>query len=330
MQIRILSQADVRRAVSMAEAIEIVQEAFIQLSAGEAVVPLRTPVDVAKYDGVVLYMPAYLTRTEALGVKIVSVFPRNVQQGRKTINAVVVINDAMTGEPRAILDGSYLTALRTGAVSGVATRLLSRPDAQTVAVFGAGVQGRTQLEAVCEVRDIRRAWVFDVVPQAAERFADEMRRRGGRIPADIRVAQSAAEAACEADIVCTATTSRSPVVPDQALKSGAHINSIGSFTLEMREVEAATVKRSRIVVDSLVAAWAEAGDLIIAKQEGLISERDIHAELGEVAAGRKPGRESEDQITFFKAVGVAVQDVSVAQLVLQKAESLALGITAEL
>jgi ornithine cyclodeaminase/alanine dehydrogenase-like protein (mu-crystallin family) len=330
MQIRVLSREDVHQVVTMAEAIEIVQDGFVQLSTRQAIVPARAAIDVKKHDGVMLYMPAYLSGSDALGMKLVSVFPRNVGRGRATINALVVINDAETGEPQALMDGAYLTALRTGAASGVATRWLARRDAEAVGVFGAGVQGRTQLEAVCAVRNIRRAWVYDVDNATAVRYVAEMRRRGGRIPADVRVAASPAEAVREADIICTATTPHTPVVPDEALKAGAHLNGIGSFTPEMREIGPATVRRARVVVDSREAAWTEAGDLIMAKRDGLFSERDVYAEIGEIAAGLKLGREDETQITFFKAVGIAVQDVSVARYALQKAIQLGLGATVEL
>jgi ornithine cyclodeaminase len=314
----------------MAEVIEIVKGAFIQLSMGEAVVPIRTPIEVTSHNGVVLFMPAYLSGSDALGMKVVSVFPDNVRLDRPTISALVVINDATTGEPRAVLDGSYLTAVRTGAASGVATQLLARPESEAIAIFGAGVQGRTQLEAVCEVRDIRRVWICDVVRNAAERFADEMSRRGGRIPRDIQVASSPTEATRDADIICTATTSPTPVITEADLKPGVHINGIGSFKPEMQEVDEATVQRALLVVDSREAAWAEAGDLIIPRDRGLIKESDVYAELGEIAMGQKLGREDKDRITFFKAVGSAVQDVSVADYLLQKAEREGLGITVEI
>lgn len=330
MQLRVLSREDVRKAVTMDAAIDVVQESFVQLSTGQAIVPIRAAIDVKKHAGIMLYMPAYLSGSDALGVKIVSVFPHNAEQGRATINALVVVNDATTGEPRALMDGAYLTALRTGAASGVATRWLARRDAETVAVFGAGVQGRTQLEAVCAVRDIRRAWVYDVNRAAADRYAEEMKARGGRIPTDVRVAQSPVEAAREADVICTATTTHTPVVPDEALKAGVHLNGIGSFTPEMREIGPATVRRARVVVDSREAAWTEAGDLIQAKREGLFSESDVYAEIGEIAAGWKPGREDDTQVTFFKAVGIAVQDVSVACYVLQKADQDGLGAIVDL
>ena len=327
---KVLSQKDVRRAVSMAQAIEIVKGAFAQLSAGKAVVPIRTQLEVAKHAGITLFMPAYLQESDDLGVKIVSVFPRNLEMGLPTIQALVAVVDAETGRPAAVMDGTYLTALRTGAASGAATDLLARADARGAAVFGAGVQGRTQLEAVCQVRDIEKAWVYDLNQQAAEKYVEEMRRRGGRIPGDITVASSPTEAVREADVICTATTATSPVFADADLKTGVHINAVGAFTPEMQEVPEDTIKRARLVVDSREACWAEAGDLIIPCDKGLISKNDIYAELGEIAAGTKHGRESDAEVTFFKSVGNAVQDVSVARKVLEEAGRLGLGLEVEL
>lgn len=323
--IRILSRQDVQRAVTMAEAIDVVQAAYIQLSQGEATVPVRLALQVPKQEGVVLYMPAYLSRSEGLGAKIVTIFPHNPQIGLPTIHALVVVNDARTGAPIAVIEGGYLTALRTGAASGVATRLLARPDARVAAIFGAGGQGRTQLEGVCAVRDIERAWVYDLNIQAAQRFAAEMSTRGGRIPADIRVASTPREAVRDADVICTATTSKTPVFEDADLKPGVHINGIGAFTHEMQEIPVATVQRALVVVDNVAACLAEAGDLVIPLNQGLIARDHFATEIGQVAAGIRPGRTSADQITFFKSVGNAVQDISVAQLILQRAAELCLG-----
>lgn len=314
----------------MAQAIEIVKGAFAQLSSGQAVVPIRTQLEVARHEGITLFMPAYLQESDDLGVKIVSVFPHNLEMGLATIYALVAVVDAETGCPTAVMDGTYLTALRTGAASGAATDILARTDARVAAVFGAGVQGRTQLEAVCQVRDIEKAWVYDVNREAAEKYAEEVRERGGRIPADTTVASSPTEAVREADVICTATTSRTPVFADADLKAGVHINAIGAFTPEMQEVPEDTIKRARLVVDSREACWAEAGDLIIPRYKGLISEGDIYAELGEIVAGAKRGRESDEEITFFKSVGNAVQDVSVARKVLEEAGRLGLGLEVEL
>jgi alanine dehydrogenase len=330
MKLRILSGADVRQAATMAEAIQAVKEAYVQLSAGQAVVPLRTPVPVQKRDGVTLFMPAYLAASDALGAKIVSVFSGNPARGLPLIHAVVLVLDAETGCPVAVMDGTYLTALRTGAASGVATDLLARPDARVAAIFGAGAQARTQLEAVCTVRPIDKAWVYDAVPERAAAYVEEMKRRGQPIPSAIAVAGSPSQAVREADVVCTATTSTTPVFDDADLKPGVHINGIGAYTPEMQEVPAETVARARVVVDSRSASLAEAGDLIIPLQKGLIREADIHGEIGEVAAGQIPGRQSDDEVTFFKSVGVAVQDVAVAILILRRAAELSLGIEVDL
>ncbi len=228
--IRILSRRDVQRAVTMAEAIETVQAAYIQLSRGEATVPVRLVLEVPEHDAVALYMPAYLPRSGGLGAKIATVFPHNPEAGLPTIYALLVVNDAHSGAPLAVMEAGYLTALRTGAASGVATRLLARPDAHVVAILGAGDQGRTQLEGVCAVRDINQVWVYDMNAEFAQRFALEMSKRGGRIPHDIRVASSSREAVRDADVICTATTSKSPVFADADLKAGAHINGIGSYS----------------------------------------------------------------------------------------------------
>ena len=330
MKLRILSGADVRRAVTMAEAVEAVREAYVQLSAGQAVVPLRTPVEVEKRDAVTLFMPAYLTASDAMGAKIVSVFPGNPTLGLPLIHAVVVVVDAETGQPAAVMDGTYLTALRTGAASGVATGLLARPEARAAAIFGAGAQARTQLEAICTVRALERVWVYDLAPGAAQAYAQEMSQRGRPIPADIVVADTPAQAVREADVICTATTSSRPVFDDADLKPGVHVNGIGAYTPEMQEIPAETVARARVVVDSRSASLAEAGDLIVPLQAGLISEANIHGEIGEVAAGTIPGRTSDSEVTFFKSVGVAVQDVAVAALILRRATERNLGIEVEL
>jgi ornithine cyclodeaminase len=332
-KLRVLSGADVRLAVTMAEAIEAVREAYVQLSSGQAVVPLRTPVPVREgreRAGVTLFMPAYLSSSEALGAKIVSVFPGNVHHGLPTIHALVVVVDAETGRPVAVMDGTYLTALRTGAASGVATDLLARRDVHTAAIFGAGAQARTQLEAICAVRTVERVWVYDSDHGAAAGYAAEMSRRGGHIPGALRVAGSPAEAVREAGVICTATTSAQPVFDDADVQPGTHINGIGSYTPHMQEVPAATVARARVVVDSRSASLAEAGDLLIPLAQGLIGQDHIAGEIGEIAAGRVAGRTAAEEITFFKSVGVAVQDVAVAQLVLRRAAERGLGTEVEL
>lgn len=329
MQIRILTGEEVRLALPMPETIEIIKEAFRQLSARKASVPLRTRIEVTDQEGVALFMPALLHTTRDLAIKIVSVFPRNTDLELPTIHAVVVAIDPDTGRPLALIEGGSLTAIRTGAASGAATDLLARSGTRQVAIFGSGVQARTQLEAVCAVRDIEAAWVYSINKEGAQTFAEEMAGVGS-IPSQINVATDPADALAGADVVCTATTSSTPVFSGRDLRPGTHINAVGAFTPEMQELDEHTVERAYVVVDSRAAALAEAGDLMIPIQKGLIREDHIRAELGEIVSGDAPGRTSDDQITLFKSVGVAVQDAAAAGLALRRAEELGLGQLVEL
>ena len=322
MQLRLFSADDVRRALPMAEAIAAVKAGYVQLSAGRAQAPLRTHLSVGADDST-LVMPFFAPdEGGALGLKLVSVFNSNPPRDLPLIHALVLVLDATTGAPLALIEGSSLTAIRTGAASGAATDALARPDARVVALFGSGVQARRQLEAVCTVRPIERVMLYSL--SGAEQFAAEM-AGAGPIPADIVLAPSPRAALAEADIVCTATTSRTPVFDGRDLRPGTHVNGIGSFTPEMQEIDAATVRRARVVVDSRAAALAEAGDLIIPLRAGEIDLDHISTELGEVLAGTKPGRTSAEQVTFFKSVGVAVQDAMAAGLVVRHGAALGLG-----
>ncbi|MFL7868783.1 MAG: ornithine cyclodeaminase family protein [Anaerolineales bacterium] len=323
----ILTADDVKKALPMQEAIEAMKRAYASLSDGKAEVPLRTRLSVPPQEAVSLFMPAYVQAQggDALAVKVVSLFPNNPGRGLAFIQAAVLVLEADTGQTAAVLEGSSLTAIRTGAGSGAAIDLLARPNSKVVAVFGAGAQGRTQLEAACSVRKIEAAWVFDPSAEQAEAFVEEMAGMGS-IPKDLRVANKPEQAVSEADIVCTATTSTTPVFADSDLKLGAHVSAIGSYTPEMQEVPAETVTRALAVVDSRSATLAETGDLLQPMQAGLFGEEHIYAELGEIVLGRKAGRQSSDQITYFKSVGVAVQDAMAAQLALQNARQLGLGV----
>lgn len=321
MELRLYSAADVRRALPMAEAIAAMKAAYAELSAGRVQIPLRTHLAVAEGDST-LVMPFCAPDHGAVGLKLVSVFNSNPARGLPLIHALVLAVDAATGRPQALIEGGSLTAIRTGAASGAATDVLARPDATTVALFGSGAQARTQLEAVCTVRPIERVWVYSL--GGAEAFATEMAGRGP-IPARIEIAASPTEALRDADIICAATTSRTPVFDGRDLKPGAHVNGVGSFTPEMQEIDAETVRRARVVVDSREAALAEAGDLLIPLRQGVVTLDHLSAELGEVIAGLKPGRTSAEEITFFKSVGVAVQDALAAQRVARNGLALGLG-----
>lgn len=325
--LRILSAADLRRLVPMADAIDIVAGAFIHLSRGQAEVPLRTHLEGG--GGTALYMPARLPGLGVLGIKAVSVFPDNPARGLPTITAVVLIQDAATGAPLGLLEGASLTALRTGAASGLATRLLSRPEAGICALFGAGAQARTQLEAVCAVREITQVRVVGRDAARVERFVSWARGQPWLRDATV-VATSAALAVRGADIVITATTSPTPVVPSAEVALGAHLNVIGAFTPQTREVEGVLVGRATVVVDSREAALAEAGDLLLAIAEGVFAPERIHAEIGEVAAGERPGRRSPQEVTLFKSVGTAALDVAVGAEALRRAAAGGVGMSAAL
>jgi len=321
-KLRFLSARDVAQALPMKEAVAAMKEAFRRLSNGRAVVPPRTHIEAESSAGDALFMPSYDPEERRMGVTVVTLFGGNAALGLPRLQALMIVLDAATGSPLAVMDGTSLTAIRTGAASGAATDLLARAAAAAVAVFGAGPQARTQLEAVAAVRPIRRARFFDPSTQLARALAREMAEKLG---IQVEAAGSASEALAGADIVCTATTSAVPVFADGDLAPGTHINAVGSYRPSMREIPSETVRRARVVVDYLPAAAAEAGDLIIPVQEGLIGKDHVYAELGEIVAGKKRGRESADQVTLFKSAGVAIQDLAAAGAVLAHAERLGLG-----
>lgn len=324
MEVLILTSEDVKKALPMAQAIEGMKSAYAQLSTGRAVVPLRGHVTVAEKEATTLVMPAYLAESQALAVKVVSVFPQNVGLTLPVINGLVLVLEAETGRPLAILEGAALTAIRTGAGSGAATDLLANPDATVVAILGSGVQARTQLEAVCTIRQIDEVRVYSPNQAHAAAFVAEM-AGFGPIPMNMRVVASAATAVHDADIICAATNATTPLFTYPDLKPGAHINAVGSFLPTMQEIDAETVRQAFLVVDEREAALAEAGDLIIPIQNGVISADHIQAELGQIAAGVKDGRTNPQQITFFKSVGNAAQDAIAGQIALQNARKLGLG-----
>lgn len=326
----ILNASEVRQALPMKDAISAMKDAYASLSDGTAVAPLRTRLPIPSRDAISLFMPAYMKKnaTEALAVKVVSLYPSNPPRGLAYIQAAVLVFDPETGRAIALLEGSTLTAIRTGAGSGAAIDLLARKDSKVAAIFGAGPQGKTQLEAVCSARTIETALIYNPTAAKAEAFVKEMAGQGN-IPKDIRIAKSPKEAIENADIICTATGSKQPVFEDKDVKPGAHISAIGAYTPKMQELPIETVARSRIVVDSRTTVMEEAGDIVKAMQAGLINEWSIHAELGEIVLGIKSGRQSDDEITFFKSVGNAVQDAVAAQVALRNARKMKLGTEVE-
>ena len=320
--LRILSGKEIRQAVSMGELIEAMALAFSELSTGEPAMPVRSQIVIAEPEGTALFMPSYLKPIGMIGVKTVTLFEGNRQHGLPYIQGMVCLFDGKTGTPAAVVDGTTITAMRTGAASGLATRLLARQDASTCTLFGAGVQGRTQLEAVCTVRKIKKAYVIDAVPEAARQFAGEMAPLLG---IEIVVPPTVGQAVREADVICCATPSPTPLFDADDLSAGVHINAVGSYKPHVQEVPEEMVLRSRLFVDHRQSALEETGDLIIPIGKGLMTEEHIKGEIGEVAAGAVPGRTGDGEITFFKSVGVAVQDLAAASTVLRNAEARGIG-----
>lgn len=320
----VLNGTEVRAALPMREAIRSVEEGFRALGNGKAVVPRRLGLPIKEFDGSLLCMPAYITDQEALAVKVVSVYPRNQEKGRPTLSAVAILLDPSTGEPLAIIEGVELTAIRTGAAVGIATKHMAAEGAWRVGIFGAGVIGRAAAEAVREVLGDPVIKVYDLVRARAERCAREISRQ---LDINASVAAEPRDAASWADVIVTATTSTTPVFDGRSLESGVHINAMGAHSPNAREIDTATLLRSRgrIVLDSREACMAEAGDILIPMLEGAIRESDIFGELGEVIAKGKTVRRSEKDVTLFKSVGVAVQDAAAAAAVYKIAKAAGIG-----
>jgi alanine dehydrogenase len=315
MGVRLLRAADLALVCPMEDAIEAVAAGFASLSTGQARVPLRLSMPLN--DGTVLAMPAALEGAPSYSVKVVAVAPRNAHLGRPTVTATVLLGDAATGELLALIDGTALTALRTGAAGGLAARALSRPDVARVALFGAGAQARAQLLALVAVRPIAEVCVVTRDPTHAARLRDWASRE----PALARLTihpSAARDAVASADIVVTATTSGTPVFDGHWLRGGVHVTAVGSFTPDARELDDETLRGARVVVDQRAAALAEAGEL-----RGR-TERDV-IELGEIVAGTARGRTSATERTVFKSVGNAIQDLVVAARAFERARERGVG-----
>jgi alanine dehydrogenase len=307
----ILTREDIRSVLTMRDAIIAVEDAFKQQAFANVLMPVRTSIAVEKHGGLMLTMPAYIGGSvDALGQKLVTVYPDNpTKHHLPTIMATMQLLDTETGECLAIMEGAALTAIRTGAASAIATKYLAKTDSTRIAIFGAGAQAETQLEGVHEVRNVQLAKVFDPV---AQRAVDYSRRMSHRLGIRVEPTNSPQESLNMSDIIICASTSRTPLFPGDSLKPGVHINAIGSHTPNARELDTVTVQRSKIVVDSREAVLKEAGDLLVPLAERAIQPDHIWAELGEVIVGRKTGRESDQEITLFKSVGIAIQDISTA------------------
>lgn len=311
----LLSDDEISRLLSMGETMDAVEKAFGEFAKGSVKMPARSTIMLDKYNGSISFMPSYLQESSALATKIISIYPRNPEKGLPTTVAWIVVNDPETGMIEALLDGTYLTAMRTGAVTGVAARYLAPKDSRVAAVIGCGVQGKTQAWAVSEACELETIRLFDLSDERMRRFTEEM---GPKLGVDIVPSSSGAEAVADADVVVTATTSKNPVIRREWLGERVHVSAIGAFYPDWRELDTATVSEAKVVVDSREAIMEEAGDILIPISEGAITEDHIYAELGELVLGKKEGRTPEDGLTVFKSVGLAIQDSSVANLVMKK------------
>ena len=318
----LLSRKDVMQVLQMKDCMEVVEKAFAEMANGTAVLPLRTP--ITPPDGLSLYMPAYLKELGALACKIVAVYKNNPKKYNLPVTVgKVLLQDPNTGDVLCIMDGGYLTAVRTGAASGVATKYLARKASGMVAgIFGAGVQAKTQLWAVAETRQLSEALVLDISEEAVKSFVSEM---SAKLNIEIVKAASSDQILQECDIICTATSSATPIFDGAKVREGTHINGIGSHSPNARELDTTIVKRSYVVADSYEACLKEAGDIMIPISEGVIDKSHLKAELGEIITGRKPARTSDKEITLFKSNGLAIQDAAAAKVVYDKAVAAGIG-----
>jgi len=317
----ILREQDVRALLSMEQAIGLMEVALRAYSTGGVVQPVRLALEAVPHRGLLALMPAYVTGREALGAKVVTFYPDNAVRNLPTHMAVVLLWDSATGELLAIMDGRLITEVRTAAVSAAATSALARPEAGVLAVLGSGVQARSHLEALRLVRSIREVRVWSRTPEHAEAFAREAALAGVRA----RAVPSSAEAVRDADLICTVTSAAEPVLRGEWVSPGAHINAVGAPRPTWRELDTAAVVRARCFVDSRAGALVESGDLLLPMQEGAIAATHIVGEIGEVFAGRVRGRTGPDDVTLFKSLGMAVEDVATAQYVYQRAREEGIG-----
>jgi ornithine cyclodeaminase len=314
----LLAERDIRAVLPMADLIEAMESALIAYSRGDVTQPVRTVLEVGPDRAYFGLMPASLDHPPAVGAKLVTVYAKNHERGLPSHLATIVLLDHATGAIAALLDGRYITEARTAAVSAVSLKLLARPDARTLAILGSGVQARSHLEAIRHVRDLGDVRVWSPSADNRDTYAREMSASTGL---KIRAAPSASEAVRGADLVVLATSSRTPVVEDGDIAAGTHIMAVGACRPDQREMPTALIARARLYVDSLKGALQEAGDILLPIAEKAITDAHIAGELGGLAGGAVAGRRSADDVTIFKSLGMAVEDVVAARLAVERARA---------
>ena len=323
----LLSEAEVREVLPMPDLIEGMQTALAAFSTGEAQQPLRTVLEVGSAKAFFGVMPAFMPRSGALGTKLVTVFGSNAAIGLPTHLATIVLLDPTTGALICVMDGRYITEARTAAVSAVSVKLLAREDAGVLAIIGTGVQARSHLEAIAHVRSLREVRVWSPTESHRERFAEHARVLTA---APVRVASDARSAVAGADLIALTTASREPVVESSWIAEGAHICAVGACRPDQREMSTELVRKATLFVDSRTGALAEAGDVVLPIKEGAFDATHIAAELGDVVAGRMNGRSRSTEVTVFKSLGMAVEDLAAAHMAYQRAQARGIGRTSTL
>lgn len=322
MALLVINGDEVRALLPMAECMTVMEQTLAATSAGDALLPLRTIMWLPERIGALGMMPAFLPGRGVLGLKAITVFPGNHGTPLDAHQGAVLVFEASRGRPLAVVDATTITAVRTAAVSGVATRWLARPDAGDLAVLGSGTQARTHLAAMREARPLRRVRVWSRTSAHAARLAEE---EADGLGVRIEVAADARAAVEGADLICTVTASAEPVLQGAWLAAGAHVNAVGSSTRFARELDAAAVARARLYVDRRESAFEESGDFLAARAEGAVDDGHIVGEIGEVVLGRIPGRRSPEEITLFESLGLAVEDLAAAHHVYLKARTQGAG-----
>jgi ornithine cyclodeaminase/alanine dehydrogenase-like protein (mu-crystallin family) len=327
MEVLIINQQEVRQLLSMGDCIDLMGQALEALGRGQGLNPLRPVLWLPDKRGALGMMPGYLGDIEAMGIKVISVFPGNHGTQYDSHQGAVMLFETQHGRLLALVDASEVTAIRTAATSGLATRLLARPEARNLAILGSGVQARTHLEAMLAVRPVEQVRVWSRDPENARDFARAAFDQHGL---KIEVMSSVETAVDGADIVCTTTAAPDPILLGEQLGPGMHINAVGSSVPFTRELDSAAVAASRLFVDRRESTVNEAGDFLLAVQDGAIDESHILADLGEILLGQHPGRENAEEITLFKSLGLAVEDVASAYAIYQAALDQGLGVSVEL
>jgi len=299
----------------MDECIEVMEKMFVSLAAGECLQPLRNIMRLPDGSGVMGMMPGFSEKLGVMGIKIITVFNANSEAGLPSHQGIVILFDAKNGQPLMLFDASEITAIRTAAASAVATKLLSRKNSSILAIIGSGEQAKRHIEAMLLVRNIKQINLWSRNEKNAKQLVNAL---SGEYNLPVHIKKNVREAVERADIICTVTSSKEPVVIGEWIAAGTHINAVGSSTPAARELDTTAILRSKLFCDRYESLFNEAGDFLIPKKEGTVTDDHVKGEIGEVLSGTKAGRESDEEITVFKSLGIAAEDIFAAFHIYEK------------